>query len=86
MKLRLLTFILFVTGTLFSQNFHDTQGKLEISNSGQATYTLPIAMPPSAQDVGPIINLTYASGQMGGVAGQGWNISSISSITRIATR
>lgn len=69
-----------------SQNFHDTQGKLEISGSGQATYTLPIAMPPSIQDVGPVINLTYASGQMGGIAGQGWSISSVSVISRVATR
>jgi RHS repeat-associated protein len=86
MKLRLLAIMLFLANTLFSQNFHDTQGKLEISSAGQATYTLPIAMPPSLQNVGPIINLTYASGQMGGIAGQGWNISSISNISRMATR
>lgn len=35
----------------YSQSFHDTQGKLEISNSGQATFSLPIAMPPSIMDV-----------------------------------
>ncbi len=71
---------------VFSQEFHDTQGKLDITNSGQATFTLPIALPPSIQSVGPTINLLYASGQSGGIAGQGWNINSISSITRIATR
>lgn len=65
---------------------HDTQGKFEISNNGQATYTLPIALPPSIQSVGPTINLVYSSGQMGGIAGQGWNINSISNIARIATR
>jgi RHS repeat-associated protein len=86
MKLRLLAVILLITNTLFCQNYHDTQGKLEISNAGQATYTLPIAMPPSLKNVGPVINLTYASGQIGGIAGQGWNISSISNISRIATR
>lgn len=66
--------------------YHDTQGKFEISNNGQATYTLPIALPPSIQSVGPTINLVYSSGQMGGIAGQGWNINSISNIARIATR
>ena len=57
--------------TLFTnaQSFHDTQGKLEVSSSGQASYTLPIAMPPSIQNVGPTINLIYGSGQMGGIAG-----------------
>uniref|UniRef100_UPI0026118A69 FG-GAP-like repeat-containing protein n=1 Tax=Flavobacterium sp. TaxID=239 RepID=UPI0026118A69 len=68
------------------QPFHDTQGKLEITNSGQATYTLPIAMPPSLKNTGPVINLVYQSGQFGGIAGQGWNISSISAITRVSNR
>lgn len=68
------------------QTYHDTQGKLEVTNSGQATYTLPIALPPSIQDVGPTINLVYASGQTGGIAGQGWNISGISTINRVASR
>jgi RHS repeat-associated protein len=86
MKLRLLALTLLITLTTFSQSFHDTQGKLDISSSGQATYTLPIAMPPSIKDVGPIINLNYASSQVGGIAGQGWNINSISTISRIATR
>lgn len=79
-------FILFFCQTLLSQEFHDTQGKLDITNSGQATFTLPIALPPSIQSVGPTINLLYVSGQSGGIAGQGWSINSISSITRIATR
>ncbi|WP_394759638.1 SpvB/TcaC N-terminal domain-containing protein, partial [Flavobacterium sp.] len=86
MKLRLLVIMLFLANTLFSQNFHDTQGKLEISSAGQANYTLPIAMPASIKDVGPIINLVYASGQNGGIVGQGWNINSISNIARISTR
>ncbi len=79
-------FILFFCQTILSQEFHDTQGKLDITNSGQATFTLPIALPPSIQSVGPTINLLYVSGQSGGIAGQGWSINSISSITRIATR
>jgi RHS repeat-associated protein len=69
-----------------AQKYHDTQGKLEISNSGSAAYNLPIAMPPSIQNVGPTINLIYNSGQMNGIAGQGWSINSISAISRIATR
>ena len=66
--------------------YHNTQGKLEVSNSGSAVYTLPIAMPPSIQNVGPVINLIYNSGQMFGIAGQGWSINSISAITRMSTR
>lgn len=87
MKKIILIAVLFFTGITFSQNhYHDTQGKFEISNNGQATYTLPIALPASIQSVGPTINLVYSSGQMGGIAGQGWSINSISTIARLATR
>ncbi|MBS3992185.1 MAG: VCBS repeat-containing protein [Bacteroidetes bacterium] len=77
---------LLITNFNLAQNFHDTQGTLEISNSGQAVYTIPIAMPPSLRDVAPVVNLVYVSGQLGGIAGQGWSINSISNISRIATR
>ena len=86
MRPHLALFVLLITNVLFSQTFHDTQGKLEISGSGQATFTVPIAMPPSLKNVGPIINLVYSSGQLGGIAGQGCNIGTISNVSRIATR
>lgn len=70
----------------FSQNFTDTKGELQISASGAAVYTLPIAIPPSIKNVAPVINLTYSSGVRGGIAGQGWSINSISAISRMATR
>ncbi|WP_264524401.1 RHS repeat-associated core domain-containing protein [Flavobacterium sp. N502536] len=74
------------TSLSFSQNFTDTKGELQISASGTATYSLPIAVPPSIKGVAPVINLNYSSGIRGGIAGQGWNINSISTISRIATR
>lgn len=86
MKIRIAILLVFITNLVYSQSYHDTQGKLEISNSGQATYALPIALPPSISSVGPTINLVYASGQVGGIAGQSWSINSISFISRIATR
>jgi len=70
----------------FSQNFADTKGELQISSSGTAVYTLPIAVPPSIKNVAPAINLVYSSGVRGGIAGQGWSINSISTISRMATR
>ncbi|TBX68333.1 hypothetical protein EZL74_08460 [Flavobacterium silvisoli] len=74
------------TGISSTPSYHDTQGKLEVSNSGQAVYTLPIALPPSISSVGPTINLVYSSGQNDGIAGQGWDINSISCIKRVASR
>ncbi|MEC4049000.1 RHS repeat-associated core domain-containing protein [Flavobacterium sp. SUN046] len=86
MKKIFLLFALLFSYFVFSQNYHDTQGKLEISNSGVASYLLPIALPPSISSIGPTLNLVYASGQKGGIAGQGWSLSTISSINRMATR
>lgn len=77
---------LFTSFLSFSQNFTDTKGELQISASGTATYTLPIAVPPSIKGVAPTINLVYSSGVRGGIAGQGWSINSISTISRMATR
>ncbi|WP_298304229.1 RHS repeat-associated core domain-containing protein [Flavobacterium sp.] len=86
MRLKFIIILIALTNIVFAQNYHDTQGKLDISSGGQATFTVPIALPPSINSVGPTINLTYTSGNPTGIAGQGWNISSISSISRVATR
>lgn len=77
---------LLVFNIVLGQNFTDTKGELQISDSGTAVYNLPIATPPSIQNIAPVINLTYSSGTRGGIAGQGWSINSISAISRIATR
>ncbi|KIA99667.1 hypothetical protein OA88_19100 [Flavobacterium sp. JRM] len=86
MKQFYLLILFFVTHLASSQNFTDTKGELQISSSGTATYNLPIAIPPSIKNVAPVINLTYSSGIRGGIAGQGWSINSISTISRMATR
>jgi hypothetical protein len=79
-------FLYLVANFSFAQNFQDTKGELQISSSGSASYTLPIANPPSIMNVAPVISLTYNSGARGGIAGQGWSINSISAITRMSTR
>ena len=78
MKLKIIAILAILANSVFAQNYHDTQGKLEISGSGQATFNLPIAMPPSINNYGPKIDVNYASGQLSGIAGQGWNINGIS--------
>ena len=69
---------------LYSQNtsFHDTQGNIEVNGGGQLQYTLPIALPPGIKSVAPQVNLTYTSGSGNGIAGYGWNLSGITSISR----
>ncbi len=79
-------FLFLVANFSFAQNFQDTKGELQISDSGNASYTLPIKTPPTIMNVAPVISLTYASGTRGGIAGQGWSVNGISSITRTASR
>ena len=60
-----------------------TEGQLSVSLTGAATYSIPIAVPPGINGVLPQITLTYSSQSGNGIAGYGWNISGVSSISRI---
>ncbi|WP_460692271.1 FG-GAP-like repeat-containing protein [Mucilaginibacter puniceus] len=61
-----------------------TATAIDVSPSGAATYSVPIAVPPGISGVVPRIALVYNSQAGNGLAGYGWNISGLSSITRIA--
>lgn len=69
-------------GTIGTIPFHDTQGQIEVNGGGQLQYILPIALPPGIKSVAPQINLMYTSGSGNGIAGYGFNLSGITSITR----
>ncbi|WP_374441915.1 RHS repeat-associated core domain-containing protein [Epilithonimonas sp.] len=71
------------SGTVGSNSFHDTQGNIEVNGGGQLQYTLPIALPPGVKSVAPQINLVYTNGAGNGIAGYGWSISGITSISRV---
>ncbi len=57
MKKFLLLLVLLLANKTIAQNFQDTKGELQISNSGSSVYNLPIAMPPSIKNVAPVIIL-----------------------------
>ncbi|MCP1301658.1 type IV secretion protein Rhs [Chryseobacterium sp. S0630] len=65
------------------KSFHDTKGNIEVNGAGQLQFTLPIALPPGVKSVAPQINLVYTSGSPNGIAGYGWNISGVTSISRV---
>ena len=57
-------------------------GEFSVSPSGAATYNIPIAIPPGTAGVQPNISLSYNSQSGLGIAGQGWSLSGLSSISR----
>ncbi|MXP06694.1 MULTISPECIES: RHS repeat-associated core domain-containing protein [unclassified Apibacter] len=67
-------------------HFADSKGELNVSTFGSTNYKVPIALPPGIKNVAPQIALTYNSSSDNGVAGYGWNIAGISSISLVSTR
>ncbi|WP_370901325.1 T6SS effector amidase Tae4 family protein [Chryseobacterium gossypii] len=65
------------------KSFHDTKGNIEVNGAGQLQFTLPIALPPGIKSVAPQINLMYTSGSSNGVAGYSWNLSGVTTISRV---
>lgn len=83
MKKYIYFFFFFFFLKLYAQtSFHDTSGSLDVNGGGQLQYSLPIALPPGVKSIAPQINLLYSSNSTNGIAGYGWNISGITSISR----
>lgn len=59
-----------------------TPAEFRVSESGAATYNVPIAMPKGTAGVQPQISLNYSSQGGDGYMGRGWNISGAAAITR----
>ena len=87
MKKIVISFILY---TLFSHNAFSQEilagtvdGSISTSSTGSAIYNIPIEVPKGLNDLEPQISLSYESNAGNGIAGWGWNIGGISSITRV---
>ncbi len=57
-------------------------GQFSVSPTGGSSYTIPIECPVGINNIQPSIALVYNSQSGSGIAGWGWNISGLSSISR----
>lgn len=51
-------------------------------SGGQASYSIPIVVPPGRKGMQPSISLNYSSSSGNGVVGVGWSLSATSAVTR----
>lgn len=59
-----------------------TSGDFAVSPAGQATYQIPVWVPPGVRVLQPQLALTYSSQGGDGLIGPGWSISGLSQISR----
>jgi hypothetical protein len=59
-----------------------TPGEFEVTDGGEATYSIPITGAPGVGGLAPELKLRYKSNGVNGLFGVGWALSGISSITR----
>lgn len=86
-KFRSFLTILLLIGSIlgFAQDlpvFHSTKGDIDVTSSGQLQYRLSIMLPPGIKDIAPNLDMAYLSGSGNGIAGFGWSVSGITTISR----
>lgn len=57
-------------------------GELGVSNSGTATYSIPLVVPPGTASLQPSLSLNYNGSTQNGLLGVGWTLGGLSSIHR----
>ncbi|WP_218044983.1 SpvB/TcaC N-terminal domain-containing protein, partial [Kiloniella majae] len=81
-----------LVGAAFAQTSNTTtvagslEGEFAVDDSGAATYSLPISVPPGIAGNEPRLALSYSSQAGNGPLGVGWGLSSLSAITRCGQR
>ena len=69
--------------SMSSSSVGRTTDKLAVSLNGSVSYNVPIKLPVGIQDITPVIGLSFSSHASNGLVGWGWNISGLSSISRV---
>jgi RHS repeat-associated protein len=58
------------------------QGSFAVSSTGEATYTMPLLVPPGAAGMQPSLAVAYTSASGDGMLGMGFSLSGLSAVTR----
>ncbi|MBK6379295.1 MAG: hypothetical protein IPF72_05925 [Chitinophagaceae bacterium] len=66
----------------FTKPVGEIAGSVSATASGGVTYSIPIFTCPGTNGIQPSISLTYNSQASSGIAGYGWGLSGLSTITR----
>jgi hypothetical protein len=61
-----------------------TPGALTVDERGQASYEIPLSVPPGIAGMAPSLSLIYSSASGNGIAGLGWSLGGLSAIHRCA--
>ena len=69
-----------------AQNTSNISGSFDIGPVGNATYNIPVDLPPGTAGLKPDISIVYNSFSGDGVMGKGFSLSAISSNTTIQDR
>lgn len=59
-----------------------TAGEFSVSDTGQAQYHIPLAVPPGINGMQPSLSFNYSSGGGNGLLGVGWSLSGLPTIQR----
>ena len=70
------------TATPIGDEVGSIGGSFRVSESGSATYTIPLNLVPGTAGVAPQISLAYSSHGGNGLVGLGWSIGGLSAISR----
>ena len=60
-------------------------GEFRVSSAGQATYKIPLWVPPGRNGIAPDLALNYDSSAGNGYLGMGWSLAGLSSVQRCPT-
>lgn len=78
----LLVISLPIEATAATSGAGTTPAQFSVSQSGAASYTVPIEVPPGINGIQPKLALVYNSQRANGLLGVGWSLSGLSAISR----